>query len=84
MKTTIALLVVLLLGVSGLFFYDHMTLTKKNDALSSNILNMQSAAAKQTTTIRAILGCVNATESAYVKTKTYFSPITCIKNKTSN
>lgn len=84
MKTTIALLVVLLLAVSGLFFYDHMTLTKKNDALSASMLSMQSAAAKQTATIRSILSCVNATESTYLNTKKYVSTITCIKNKTSN
>lgn len=81
MKITIAVLVVLLIGVSGWFYYDHSTLIKKSDMQTVAITKLQSANAKQTSTLKTVLGCVNATETNYQKTKNYVSVLSCVKTK---
>lgn len=81
MKITIAVLAVLLIGVSGWSYYDHTNLTKKNDNQTVTITKMQSASAKQATTIKALLSCANSTEKSYQQTKQYSSVISCIKTR---
>ncbi len=81
MKITIALLTLLLIGVSVWFFIDHTALTKKNDAQVVTITKMQSGNANQATIIKNILSCANTTENTYNKTKTYVSVSACIKSK---
>ena len=83
MKTTIAILIVLLLRVSGGFYYDHMTLTQKNNDLIVSLTKAQIASTKQGETIKSILSCANNTEKLCTQTKEYSSVLNCIKTKLS-
>lgn len=83
MKITIAVLVVLLIGVSGWAVYDHLSLSKKIDSQSLTITKFQAANSKQAGIIKNILACSNATESTYNKTSKYVSVSACIKSKLS-
>ena len=83
MKTTIALLSVLLIGVSVGFYLDHSSLTKKADDLTSNLTKVQTTSTKQTATIKTLLSCANSTEKIYQQTKKYASVISCIKTRLS-
>lgn len=83
MKITIAVLVVLLISVSGWAVYDRISLSKKIDNQSLSISKLQSANSKQAGIIKSILACSNATESTYNKTGKYISVSACIKSKLS-
>ena len=84
MKTIIALLSVLLIGVSAGFYLDHSSLTKKNTSLSADIAKIQTTSTKQTATIKTLLSCANLTEKTYQQTKKYSSVVSCIKTRLVN
>lgn len=81
MKTTIALLSVLLIGVSVGFYLDHTRLTKMNEVLTSEKTKIKSISTKQTSTIKTLLECANLTEKTYQETKKYYSINYCIKSR---
>lgn len=88
MKTTIALLSVLLVGLSAGFYLDHSNLSQQNQSLTSDlskvkivISNQSNTITKQTSTIKTILNCSNLTEDTYKKTNKYTSVISCIKTR---
>ncbi|MEI6810868.1 MAG: hypothetical protein WCK60_02340 [Candidatus Nomurabacteria bacterium] len=83
MKTTIALLSVLLIGVSVGFYLDHSSLIKKNDAAALDLAKIQTTSTKQTATIKTLLSCSNITEKTYQQTKRYTSVVSCIKTRLS-
>lgn len=83
MKTTIALLSVLLIGLSVGFYLDHTSLTTKNTNLTSQVAKVQTGAVKQSNTIKTLLSCANLTEKTYQQTKKYYSVISCIKARLS-
>ncbi|HCC06162.1 TPA: hypothetical protein DEP94_02275 [Candidatus Nomurabacteria bacterium] len=76
MKTTIALLSVLLIGVSVGFYLDHTKLT-------AQVTKVQASAVKQSNTIKTLLSCANLTEKTYQQTKKYASVVSCIKVRLS-
>ncbi len=84
MKTIIALLSVLLIGVSVGFYLDHSNLTKKNNASALDLAKLQTTSTKQTATIKTLLSCANLTEKTYQQTKKYSSVVSCIKTRLVN
>lgn len=83
MKTTIALISVLLIGVSVGFYLDHTSLTTKNNDLNSKVTSVQANSLKQSNTIKTLLSCANLTEKTYQQTKKYASVVSCIKVRLS-
>jgi hypothetical protein len=81
MKIIIAVLVLLLIGVSGFFYIDHVSLTQKNTNVTMALAKMQQANIKQAATIKTLLTCVNITENTYKTEKQFTSPATCIKSR---
>lgn len=66
MKTFfIVLLAVLLVGVSGWFYHDHMTLSTK--------------VTKQASVVRNFVMCTNASDKAFKELRQYKSVATCVK-----
>jgi hypothetical protein len=79
MKITIILLIIALLGVSGVFFLDHTNMANKLASANAALVEIQAKSARQTTTATVLIRCANATEKAYVDTKKYVSVVACVK-----